>query len=65
MLNEEQKKAQVEKNDALLFKIVPNDSDPKSFCIENCSATGIYEESIDKLWLVTKTLKTDGIAEVY
>jgi len=32
--------------------------------VENCSKTGIYEEAIDKLWLITKSLKKSGLKEV-
>lgn len=64
VLTEEQKKTQVEPKDAVLFKIIPNKSNPDTFTIEACSTTGVYDEAIDKLWLVLKTLKVNEEQEV-
>lgn len=48
----------------ILLKITPNNEDPKSFIIDNCSKTSDYEEATDKLWLITKSLKDDGQSQV-
>lgn len=52
-------------NESILLKIVPNKENPETFQIENCSKTGMYGEAIDKLWLITKSLKRNGEKEVY
>lgn len=64
LVTEEQKRTQVEPNDSVLFKIVPGVTSPECFTIETCSTTGVYEEAIDKLWLVTKAIKTNDKKEV-
>lgn len=64
IVKEEQKKTLVEPKDAVLFKIIPSKSNPDTFTVEACSTTGVYDEAIDKLWLVLKTLKVDEKQEV-
>lgn len=51
-------------NESILLKVIPDEENPESFQIENCSRTGKYEDAIDKLWLVVKSLKKDGEKEV-
>eukprot|EP00826_Nyctotherus_ovalis_P051410 TRINITY_DN641_c0_g4_i4.p4 TRINITY_DN641_c0_g4~~TRINITY_DN641_c0_g4_i4.p4 ORF type:complete len:130 (-),score=38.97 TRINITY_DN641_c0_g4_i4:1648-2037(-) len=48
----------------VLLKIIPDKNDPKIFAIESCTKTSDYDEAIDKLWLITKSLKKDGVKEV-
>jgi len=64
LLTEEQKEAQVEANDSLLFKISPVPGSPEEFKVEARSKTGPYDEAIDKLWLVIKALKSNDKQEV-
>lgn len=64
LLTEEQKNSQIETNDAILCKIVPNAGSADMFRIETCSTTGTYEEAIDKLWLVIKALRENDEREV-
>eukprot|EP00826_Nyctotherus_ovalis_P065461 TRINITY_DN9626_c0_g2_i34.p1 TRINITY_DN9626_c0_g2~~TRINITY_DN9626_c0_g2_i34.p1 ORF type:complete len:277 (-),score=58.36 TRINITY_DN9626_c0_g2_i34:693-1523(-) len=51
--------------ESILLKIVPNKENPEVFQIENCSRTGKYEDAIDKLWLIIKSLQRDGEKEEY
>jgi len=51
-------------NKNVLLKIIPDKDDPKLFSIESCAKTGDYDEATDKLWLVTKSLKRNGVKEV-
>ena len=64
LLTEKELQTQLAPGDAVLLKIVPSKTNPESFMVENCSKTGIYEEAIDKLWLITKSLKRNGVKEV-
>lgn len=50
--------------ESILLKIVPNKENPEVFQIENCSRTGKYEDAIDKLWLIIKSLQRDEEKEV-
>ena len=60
LLESNEMETQAGPNDAVLLKTKPNKNNPKSYMIESCSKTGVYEEAADKLWLVTKSIKQDG-----
>ena len=64
LLTEEDKAEKLQVSDSLLLKVCPNKGNRENFTIENCSTTGIYDESIDKLWLVLNEMKVHGIKEV-
>ena len=49
---------------SVLLKIIPNKETPETFLIENCAKSELYDEGADKLWLITKSLKRDGVKEV-
>lgn len=64
LMTEKQLLAKNISHENVLLKIIPDKDDPKKFTIESCSTTSDYDESTDKLWLITKSLKCNGKKEV-
>jgi hypothetical protein len=65
LLTEKEIAARGIENSSMLLKIIPDKDDPKAFAVESCAKTSDYDESNDKLWLVIKSLKRNGIKEVW
>ena len=64
LINEDELSIRSMPKEDVLFKIIPDKDNTQNFTIESCSKTGICEEVIDKLWLITKSLKRNGKKEV-
>jgi hypothetical protein len=64
LLSEKEINSRKNTNDPVLFKVFPDKENVDSFIVEDCSKTGKYGDPIDKLWLVIKNLKRDGVKEV-
>ena len=64
LLNEKETANRKIPSESILLKVFPNKENANSFIVENCSRTGKYEDAIDKLWLVIKSLKRDETKEV-